>query len=253
MSESRRGESKSLPAVRVLRHGTARSRRGGGAQGRDARVLRCDGLDGARRAPGSGVRALGDVGLLRDRAGRARAAWRDGREVHRRRGDGGRSGSRMCARTTPCAACAPPRELRARLRDVRDEVEARYGVGIAVRIGVNTGEVVAGDAAAGQAFASGDAVNVAARLEQAAAPGEVLLGEATLRLVRDAVDGRGGRAARAQGQVGAVAAWRLLEVAAGEAGVSRRLDAPLVGRDARARAAARCLASQRRRARGAAS
>ena len=45
---------------------------------------------------------------------------------------------------------------------------------------------------------TGDAVNVAARLEQAAAPGEVLLGEPTYRLVRDAVDGRAGRAARAR-------------------------------------------------------
>ena len=64
---------------------------------------------------------------------------------------------------------------------------------------MNTGEVVAGDAARREMFASGDAVvlgdavNVAARLEQAAAPGEVLLGEATYRLVRDAVDGRAGR------------------------------------------------------------
>ena len=78
-------------------------------------------------------------------------------------------------------------ELRDRLHDLGREVEGRYGSGIGVRIGVNTGEVVAGAAAAQQAFASGDAVNVAARLEQAAAPGEVLIGEATLRLVRDAM------------------------------------------------------------------
>ena len=58
---------------------------------------------------------------------------------------------------------------------------------------MNTGEAVAGDAARREMFASGDAVvlgdsvNVAARLEQAAAPGDVLIGEATYRLVRDAV------------------------------------------------------------------
>ena len=62
-----------------------------------------------------------------------------------------------------------------------------------MRIGVNTGEVVAGDAARREMFASGDAVvlgdsvNVAARLEQAAQPGEVLIGEETYRLVRGAV------------------------------------------------------------------
>ena len=64
------------------------------------------------------------------------------------------------------------------------------------RTGVNTGEVVAGDPAGGQAFVTGDAVNIAARLEQAAAPGEILIGEPTYRLVRDAVEGGAGRAAR---------------------------------------------------------
>ena len=54
-----------------------------------------------------------------------------------------------------------------------------------VRTGVNTGEVVIGE---GETLATGDAVNVAARLEQAAAPGEILIGAATLRLVRDAVE-----------------------------------------------------------------
>ena len=53
------------------------------------------------------------------------------------------------------------------------------------RIGVNTGEVVTGTA---ERLATGDAVNVAARLEQAAQPGEVLLGAETLQLVRDAVE-----------------------------------------------------------------
>jgi hypothetical protein len=51
---------------------------------------------------------------------------------------------------------------------------------------VNTGEVVVGDAVHGQEIVVGDAVNVAARLEQAAGPGEVLIGEQTWRLVRDA-------------------------------------------------------------------
>ena len=50
---------------------------------------------------------------------------------------------------------------------------------------MNTGEVVAGDH--GDTLVTGDAVNVAARLEQAAEPGTVLIGQETLRLVRDAV------------------------------------------------------------------
>ncbi|MDP9257145.1 MAG: AAA family ATPase, partial [Actinomycetota bacterium] len=122
-------------------------------------------------------------------------------------------------------------ELRDRLRELGHDVEARYGAGIAVRIGVNTGEVVAGDAAAGQAFASGDTVNVAARLEQAAASGEVLLGEATLRLVRDAVTVEAVEPLALKGKAQPVPAWRLVAVLAGAAGVRRNLHAPLIGRE----------------------
>ncbi len=121
-------------------------------------------------------------------------------------------------------------ELRDRARAFSLEVADRYGTGIGVRIGVNTGEVVAGDAAARQTFASGDAVNVAARLEQAAAPGEVLLGEATFRLVRDAVTAEEVEPLALKGKAEAVPAWRLVAVTAGAAGIRRRLDAPLVGR-----------------------
>lgn len=55
-----------------------------------------------------------------------------------------------------------------------------FGDQLALRIGVNTGEVMLGEAHAGSSFASGDAVNVAARLEQAAAPGEILAGDRTV-------------------------------------------------------------------------
>ena len=74
------------------------------------------------------------------------------------------------------------------LRACRAAVEMRDALpelGIRGRIGVNTGEVVTGTE---ERLATGDAVNVAARLEQAAEPGEVLIGEATHALVRDAVE-----------------------------------------------------------------
>jgi hypothetical protein len=58
-------------------------------------------------------------------------------------------------------------------------------LGLQGRIGVMTGEVVTGTE---ERLATGDAVNVAARLEQAAQPGEVLIGQPTLALVRDAAD-----------------------------------------------------------------
>ena len=69
------------------------------------------------------------------------------------------------------------------LRAVRADIEMRDAVvtlGLEVRIGVNTGEVVAG---AGETLVTGDAVNIAARLEQAAGTSEVLIGAATERLV----------------------------------------------------------------------
>ena len=84
-------------------------------------------------------------------------------------------------------ACRAALEMQARLGTLNEELEQRFGTRIALRIGVNTGEVVAGDASTRETFVTGDPVNVAARLEQAAGPGEVLLGEPTFRLVRNAV------------------------------------------------------------------
>ena len=62
-------------------------------------------------------------------------------------------------------------ELEQELTEVNDELRSQWGVQIAVRTGINSGDVVAGDAAAGHALVTGDAVNVAARLQQAAAAG----------------------------------------------------------------------------------
>jgi class 3 adenylate cyclase len=63
-----------------------------------------------------------------------------------------------------------------------------FGDRLALRIGVNTGEVVVGRAREGSSFVTGDAVNVGARLEQAAAPGEILAGERTVLAARGAFE-----------------------------------------------------------------
>ncbi|HXF72859.1 MAG TPA: adenylate/guanylate cyclase domain-containing protein, partial [Actinomycetota bacterium] len=128
-------------------------------------------------------------------------------------------------------ACRAAVEIREAVAALAKELQRDHGTGLEVRIGVNTGEVVAGDPAAGQALVTGDAVNVAARLEQAADPGEVLVGEATHRLVRDAVVAEAVEPLTLKGKAGAVAAHRLLDVHPTAPGVSRRLDSPLVGRD----------------------
>src|SRR5205823_7674983 len=74
------------------------------------------------------------------------------------------------------------------LRALRAAIEMREAfpeLGVQGRIGVTTGEVVTGTE---ERLATGDAVNIAARLEQAAGPGEILIGEETYRLTRDAAD-----------------------------------------------------------------
>ena len=82
-------------------------------------------------------------------------------------------------------------------------------LGLEGRIGVNTGEVLAGTE---ERLATGDAVNVAARLEQAANPGEVLVGVATFALVGGAVDVGEERMLELKGKREPVAVRPLLEV-----------------------------------------
>jgi class 3 adenylate cyclase/tetratricopeptide (TPR) repeat protein len=122
--------------------------------------------------------------------------------------------------------------MRARLAELNSELESKWAVRLEMRVGVNTGEVVAGAAAAGQAFVTGDAVNVAARLEETAAPGDILLGETTYGLVRDAVRADPlGEDLDLRGKSQACRAWHLLEVLPGLPGRLRRVDAPMVGRE----------------------
>jgi predicted ATPase/class 3 adenylate cyclase len=120
-------------------------------------------------------------------------------------------------------------EMRAALESLNPELDRDHGMTLACRIGVNTGDVVAG--VGDQKIVTGDAVNVAARLEQAAAAGEILLGERTFSLVRDAVTAESIEDLIVKGKADPVAAYRLLEVTPGAAGFARHLDAPIVGRE----------------------
>src|SRR5262249_54468666 len=65
------------------------------------------------------------------------------------------------------------------LADLNRELAREGGVSLGARTGINTGEVIASGITPGEPFATGDAVNVAARLEQSAMPGDVLIGETT--------------------------------------------------------------------------
>ena len=138
--------------------------------------------------------------------------------------------------------------MRSGLDELNLELDRDHGVAIRMRIGVNTGEVVAGDPSTGQRLVTGDTVNVAARLEQASPPGEVLLGEPTYRLVKDAVEVEPVEPLEVKGKSRPVQAYRLVSIAATAAGHERRLDSPMVGRakelDLLARALERAVEEQ---------
>jgi class 3 adenylate cyclase/tetratricopeptide (TPR) repeat protein len=124
-------------------------------------------------------------------------------------------------------------EMQERLQELNEDLVRQFGIRIALRIGVNTGEVVTGDPSSREMIVTGDAVNVAARLEQSAAPGEVLLGAATQRLVSGAgVETEAVDPLALKGKTEPVPAFRLLRVRPGPAPRAQRMDAPLVGRSA---------------------
>lgn len=117
------------------------------------------------------------------------------------------------------------------LKAVNEQLEASYGVVLVNRTGVNTGEVVANDdPAADQKLATGDAVNVASRLEQAAPENGIYLGESTYRLVRDDVEAEAVAPLELKGKQERVPAYRLVSLR-GLEGPARRRDAAIVGRD----------------------
>ena len=121
-------------------------------------------------------------------------------------------------------------DMHAALGDLNEELWREWGVRLELHTGVNTGEVIAGDPGLSTSLVVGDAVNLAARLEQAAGPGQILLGRDTWSLVRDAVEVEPPRVLEIPGRRAGEPAYRLLAVRPGAAGRARRLDAPFVGR-----------------------
>jgi class 3 adenylate cyclase/tetratricopeptide (TPR) repeat protein len=136
----------------------------------------------------------------------------------------------------------PTRALRAALRmrqaldGLNRSLEEIHGVRLAMRIGVNTGEVVARTAPRlGEGFVTGDAVNVAARLEQRAESGQILVGERTARAARGLSLKEIGPLSL-KGKEEPVRTYELLEDVVAEPGAVRRAEpglhrTPMVGRD----------------------
>ncbi len=85
----------------------------------------------------------------------------------------------------PTRALRAALRMRRRLAEVNEDLESRFGVALEIRTGVNTGEVLAAtDADPGEPMVTGDAVNAAARLEQGAEPGQIVVAERTARAAR---------------------------------------------------------------------
>jgi class 3 adenylate cyclase/tetratricopeptide (TPR) repeat protein len=122
-------------------------------------------------------------------------------------------------------------EMRDVLEDLNEALARQWDVRLQTHTGLNTGEVVVSDSADGGSLTYGDTVNVAQRLEAAAAPGEILVGAVTARLLQGVGRLTAVRPLRVKGKTDPVAAWRLLSIGEDErhtVGAAARL----VGRDA---------------------
>jgi class 3 adenylate cyclase/tetratricopeptide (TPR) repeat protein len=117
------------------------------------------------------------------------------------------------------------------LEELNHELDRAHGVRLACRIGVNTGEVLVGADSSEFGRVTGDAVNTAARLESAADPGEVLIGEETYRLVRDSVEAERVEPLSLKGKTEPVSAHRLIQVVPGTGHAPGALRSSMVGRD----------------------
>jgi class 3 adenylate cyclase/tetratricopeptide (TPR) repeat protein len=118
------------------------------------------------------------------------------------------------------------------MSEINDQLGARHGVSLALRVGVNTGEVVAG-AVGGGYTVIGDAVNVAARFQSAGQPGSVTVGESTYRATQDSIEYQPLEPLSLKGKAEPVAAWEATGVIAARPArrPESRGEAPLVGRD----------------------
>ena len=119
------------------------------------------------------------------------------------------------------------------LSTLREDARSRHEVELDARFGIETGEVVVGDAFGGATMATGDALNLAARLEQGADPGQIVVGPATHATTATAVDYEALGSLKLAGKSDAVPAWRVVGLSAelgGRRGVAG-LSAPLTGRD----------------------
>jgi class 3 adenylate cyclase/tetratricopeptide (TPR) repeat protein len=127
-------------------------------------------------------------------------------------------------------------EIVSSIGTLREKVARERGLDLNVRVGINTGAVVVGDVGSElkqEYSAMGDAVNVAARMEQTAEPGSVQITEDTYRLVADLFEVEPLGGVELKGKRRPVESYRVLGRldAPWTVRAARRMDAPLVGRE----------------------
>ncbi len=136
-------------------------------------------------------------------------------------------------------------EMRDAMADLNRELERDLGVGLELRVGINTGEVAGADgAASGHGFVSGDAVNTAARLQSEAPPGGIVVGVQTRRLVEGAARLRPHGPVTVKGKRRPLRVWQVDRLVDAGGRFTRGSAVPLVGR----RGELRMLATRFRRA-----
>ena len=122
-------------------------------------------------------------------------------------------------------------EIQAATHGLQGELDLGPDVAISLRIGITTGEVMTGDPAVGGSLVTGETVNEAARLERAAAQGQILISAQMYDLVRDAVVAEPLARTETDDAAEPAPTYRLLSVVPGAAGHRRRFDVPMVGRE----------------------
>jgi len=122
-------------------------------------------------------------------------------------------------------------ELHAAIHELDEEFARDRNLTIRMRVGIETGEVLAGHPASSEPFVTGDAVNLASRLQQVARPDETLIGPATFAMTRDALIVQQTPPIEAKGFAVPITAQRVLLVLRGAPGHARHADTPMVDRE----------------------
>ena len=123
-------------------------------------------------------------------------------------------------------------EMQRQLQTYSHQLERDRGVKLGMRIGVNTGEVVAGLVGGADSYSIiGDAVNAGKRIESAAGGGHVLVGEKTYLATVNAIEYRARDPIVAKGKAEPLAVWEAISERALPGEHMHRLEAPLIGRE----------------------